>query len=85
VPNNTRHASKAFAVPRTTLRQRRAGKPSRRDTKPRLKKLDKLEDAAIVTRILKLDARGIGATRAIVQEIANNLLAARSGGPVSKN
>jgi hypothetical protein len=50
-----------------------------------LKKLDKLEEEAIVTRILKLDARGIGATRAIVQEIANNLLAARSRGPVSKN
>jgi hypothetical protein len=84
MPNSIRHASKAFGVPRTTLRRRRAGKPLRRDTKSRLKKLDKLEEA-IVTRILKLDARGIGATRAIVQEIANNLLAARSGGPVSKN
>ena len=39
----------------------------------------------IVARILKLDARGIGAIRTIVQEIANNLLAARGRGPVSKN
>jgi hypothetical protein len=50
-----------------------------------LKKLDKLEEEAIVTRILELDARGIGATRAMVQEMANDLLAARGGGPVGKN
>ena len=36
-------------------------------------------------RILKLDTRGIGATRAIVQDMANDLCAARGKEPVSKN
>ena len=84
-PDSTRHASRAFAVPRTTLRDRRAGKPSRRDTEPNSKKLKKLEEDVIVARILDLDAQGIGATRAIVEEIANNLLAARGEGPVGKH
>ncbi|KAF1923483.1 uncharacterized protein M421DRAFT_9588 [Didymella exigua CBS 183.55] len=43
------------------------------------------EEEAIVARILELDARGIGATRAMVQEMANDLLAARGEGPVGKN
>src|SRR5689334_23614220 len=84
-PDSTRHASRAFAVPRTTLRDRRAGKPSRRDTEPNSKKLKKLEEDVIVARILDLDARGIGATRAMVEEMANDLLAARGEGPVGKH
>jgi hypothetical protein len=85
MPDSTRQASKAFAVPQTTLRRRRAGKPSRRNTKPGSKKLDKLEEEVIVARILELDAQGMGATRNMVQEMANDLLAARGGGPVGKN
>ena len=50
-----------------------------------MKKLKKLKEDVIVARILDLDARGIGAIRAIVEEIANNLLAARGEGPVSKH
>jgi hypothetical protein len=38
----------------------------------------------IVARILVLDAQEIGATKTIVEEIANNLLAACSKGPVGK-
>jgi hypothetical protein len=85
VPDKTKHVSEAFDVPQTTLRRRRAGKPSRRETKPGLKRLDKLEEEAIVRRILKLDTRGIGATRAMVQDMANNLRAARGKEPVGKN
>jgi hypothetical protein len=84
-PNSTRHASKAFDVPQTTLIDRRNRTLARRDCKPNSRKLTKLEEKAIVARILKLDARGIGATRTIVAEIANNLLAARSKAPISIN
>ena len=84
LPDSTRHASKAFDVSRTTLRRRRNGTLARRDCEPNSKNLSKLEEEAIVARILELDARGIGATRTMVQEMANNLLAARSEGPVGK-
>jgi hypothetical protein len=82
-PDSTRHASKAFDVPRTTLRERRNRTLARRNCEPNLKNLSKLEEEAIVARILELDARGIGATRTMVAEIANDLLAARCKGPVS--
>lgn len=84
VPDSTKHASRAFDVPRTTLRRRRDGTLSRRDTEPNSKKLDKLEEHAIVRRILELDAQGVGATRTMVQEMANDLRAARGKGPVGK-
>jgi hypothetical protein len=84
VPDITRHASRAFNVPRTTLQRRRDGKPPRCDTEPNSKKLKKTEEEAIVRRILELDDRGIGATRTMVEEMANDLLAARGEGPVGK-
>jgi hypothetical protein len=75
----------AFSVPRTTVQQQRQGALSQRDRKPNSKKLTKLEEEALVQRILNLNQQGIGATRAIVQDIANNLLAKRGGEPVSKH
>ena len=84
MPNSIKHAYRAFNVPKTTLREQRAKKLAQRNCEPNLKKLKKTEEEAIVARILKLDKQGIGATRTIVEEIANNLLAARSKGPVSK-
>jgi hypothetical protein len=74
----------AFSVPRTTVRRRRQGALSRRDREPNSKKLTKVEEEALVQRILNLNQQGIGATRAIVQDMANNLLAKRSREPVSK-
>ena len=85
VPDSTKHACRAFDVPETTLRERRAGKLARRDCEPNLKKLKKTEEEAIVARILELDERGIGATRTMVEEMANDLLAARGEGPVGKH
>jgi hypothetical protein len=85
VPDSTKHASKAFEVPETTLRRRRDGKLPRGDCVPNSKKLKETEGEAIVTRILELDARGIGATRAMVEGMANDLLAARGEGPVGKH
>ena len=84
VPDSTKHVSKAFDIPRTTLRRRRDGKLSRRGTEPNSKRLKNSEEDAIVARILELDARGIGATRAMAQEMANDLLATRGEGPVGK-
>jgi hypothetical protein len=57
----------------------------RRDREPNSKKLTKLEEEALVQRILDLDQRGIGATRAMVQDMANDLLAERGGEPVGKH
>jgi hypothetical protein len=85
VPDSIKHASRAFEVPQTTLRRRRGGKLSRRDTKPNSKKLDMFEEDAIVRRIHELDTRGIGATRAMVQDMANNLCATRGKESVGKN
>jgi hypothetical protein len=85
LPDSIRHASRAFSVPETTLRQQRAGRHARRDCEANLKKLTKTKEEAIVARILKLDKRGIGATRTIVEEIANDLRAARGEGPVGKH
>ena len=84
MPDSTNYASKAFVVPQTTLRRRRAGKLARRDCEANLKKLTKVEEEAIVDRILELNAQGKGATRTMVQDMANDLLAARGEGPVSK-
>jgi hypothetical protein len=75
----------AFSVPRTTVRRQRQGALPRRDREPNAKKLTKLEEEALVQRILDLDQRGIGATRAIVQDMANDLLAKRGGKPVGKH
>jgi predicted XRE-type DNA-binding protein len=75
----------AFSVPRTTVQQWRQGALSQRDREPNSKKLTKLEEEALVQRILNLDQRGIGAIRAMVQDMANDLLAKRGGEPVSKH
>jgi hypothetical protein len=84
-PDSVRHASVAFDVPRTTLRRRRAGIPSRRNTEANSKSLSKSEEDAIIQRILELDIRGIGATRLMVREMADQLRAARGEGPVGKH
>jgi hypothetical protein len=75
----------AFSVPRSTLRDRRQGALPRRDREPNLKKLSKLEEEALVRRILELDTREIPASKAIVRDMANDLLAERGGEPVSKH
>jgi hypothetical protein len=75
----------AFSVLRSTLQDQCTGALPRRDREPNSKKLNKLEEEALVRRIIELDQRGIGATRAMVQDMANNLLAERGGKPVSKH
>ena len=55
MPNSIKHAYRAFNVPKTTLREQRARKLAQRNYKPNLKKLKKIEEEAIVARILELD------------------------------
>jgi hypothetical protein len=64
------------------MRDRRAGKPARRDCQPNLKKLTTVEEEVIVSYIIKLDLRGFAPTYAAVGNIANRLLAARGADQV---
>lgn len=80
-----RRAAAVYEVPKSTLHARRAGRPSRSDCAPNSKRLTELEEELIVTYIIDLDSRGIGATRTMVQDMANNLLAERGERPVGKH
>jgi hypothetical protein len=80
-----RRAAHLYNVHESTLRNRRAGKASRRDIQPNRSKLQRLEEEAIIQRIKKLDAQGFAPTLSYVREMANQLLAARGGGQVGEN
>jgi hypothetical protein len=75
-------AAATFNVPRSTLRNRRAGKPARRDCQPNSKKLSQTEEEVIVRYILDLDQRGFAPTYAAVRDMADRILATRGGGQV---
>ena len=47
-----------YNIPRTTLRDRRAGCNSRRNIIPPLKNMTETEEQVILRRVLKLDSRG---------------------------
>ena len=80
-----RRAASIYNVPQRTLSNQRAGKRSRRDCEPNSKRLNKLEEEAIVKRILKESRRGFAPIKAEVRAIANKLLEERGGNPVGKN
>jgi hypothetical protein len=77
-----RPAAAVYNVAEATLRRRRAGVPPRRDCQPHTKKLTELEEEVIVRYILDLDQRGFAPTYAAVRDMADRLLAVRSGGQV---
>ncbi|RAQ98564.1 putative transposase [Stemphylium lycopersici] len=77
-----RRAASIYQVPESTLRDRRAGKPARRDCQPNSKKLTKQEEQVIVSYILDLDQRGFSPTYEAVRDMADKLLAARSASQV---
>jgi hypothetical protein len=77
-----RRAAGTFEVSRTTLRRRRAGKPTRRDCQPNSKKLTQSEEQVIVRYILDLDTRGCAPKYAAVRDMADKLLAARGASQV---
>ena len=74
-----------YNVPEATLRRRRAGTASRRDTMPNSTKLLPIEESSIVDFVLELDSRGFAPPVNAVREMANKLLAARGLGEVGKN
>jgi hypothetical protein len=81
---HNRHAAAVYKVSESTLRNRRAGKPARRDCQPNSTKLTQLEEEVIVKHILNLDARGFAPTYAAVRDMADKLLAARGAGQVGQ-
>jgi hypothetical protein len=79
-----RRAASTFNVPRSTLRDRRAGVATRRDCEPNSKKLTKLEEEVIARYILDLDSRGFAPSLGAIQDIADKLLTERSARKVGK-
>jgi hypothetical protein len=78
-------AADIYNVPRKTLSDRHAGKRMRRDCEANSKRLTKLEEEAIVQRILELSEQGLAPPRSYVREMADKLLRARQSNPVGKN
>ena len=79
-----RAAAKLYNVPASTLSNRRAGKPARRDTTPKSKKLTQSEEEAIVRYIIELCARCFPPRLRGVEDMANQLLRERDAPPVGK-
>ena len=80
-----RRAAAIYKVPRRTLIDRRAGRRPRRDCEPNRKRLTKLEEEAVVLRILDESDRGISSSKADVRDMADKLLRERGGDAVGKN
>jgi uncharacterized protein YoaH (UPF0181 family) len=74
-----------YKVPKTTLRDQRARRPSRVDTMANLRNLTATKEQVIVKHILKLVARGFPLRLAAVADIANSLRAERNLGYISLN
>jgi hypothetical protein len=72
-------------VPRTTLRNRHARRPSRADTIANLRNLTATKEQVIVKYILKLVARGFPLRLVAVANIANSLRTKRGLGYIGLN
>ena len=81
---SNRRAAATFNVTRSTLQNRRNGKPARRDCQPNSKKLTQREEEVIVNHILDLDLRGFSPTYAAIRDMADKLLATRGAGQVGQ-
>ena len=66
-------AAKIYNVDRSTLRRRRAGKPTRRDIPANSRNLTDLEEQTIVQYITKLSTRAFSPRLRSVEDIANYL------------
>jgi hypothetical protein len=69
-------AAAIYNVQESTLRTRRAGKPSQRDISANLLKLLRHKEEVVIQYIRKLNAQGFAPTLSYVREMANQLLAA---------
>jgi hypothetical protein len=79
-----REAAKIYDVSRTTLTQRRAGKPARRDIPANSRSLTDLEEQTIVQYVIELYTRAFPPRLCGVEDIANQLLCERDAPPVGK-
>ena len=79
---SVRRAAACYNVSETTLRRRRVGKKSPRDTHPKSSNLKETEEEALLHYIKKLDSQGFAPTMRSVEDMANQLLAARGEKPV---
>jgi hypothetical protein len=79
---SVRRAAVVYKVSEATLRRRRAGTRSTRDTHPKSSNLTKAEEQTLVKYIRKLDQQGSSPTLRWVEDMANQLRAARDAGPV---
>ena len=77
--------AKIYNIPVSILRDRRAGRPIRRDTRPNSRKLIDLEEEELVKYILKLDSYAFLPRPSSVIDIANYLLAKYNALYISKN
>jgi hypothetical protein len=78
-------AAAIYNVPRTTVRDRRAGTRPRSECEPNSKRLTKLEEEVVLDNILDASLRGLPPTKALVRDMADRLLRERGGKPVSKH
>jgi hypothetical protein len=82
---SVRRAVAVYRVPRSTLQDRHAGTRPRRDCEPNTKRLTKLEEEAIVQRVIEESLRGIPPSKTHVRDMADRLLRERDRKPTGKN
>ena len=83
-PNlSNRSAARTYNVNKDTLRDRREGRPARRDIPANSRKLTDLEEQTIVRYIIELCTRVFYPRLAYVEDMANQRLRERDAPPVS--
>ena len=79
---SVRRAAIVYKVSRRSIDRRRAGTMSTRDTHPKSSNLSKTEERTLVQYIRGLDQQGLAPTLRCVEDMANQLRAARNADPV---
>jgi hypothetical protein len=79
---SVRRAAVVYKVSETTLRRRRAGKQSTRDAHPKSSAPTKEEEHTLVQYLKKPNTHGLAPTLRWVEDMANQLRAARDAKPV---
>jgi hypothetical protein len=79
-----RRATEIYKVDRNTLRNRKNGRQSRRNTMANSRKLSKLEEETVLQYALDLDSQGFPCRISVAKDMANRLLTARNAPPIGK-